>query len=164
MLHAVALKLAGNATFGSQFCPGSTAEYKCQTTEGSLLWETSTTAANHVFDNPTQSSKKLGIFLLQLDGILITNGTVLAVNSTAVVSNLQLSHNGTTLKCSEDTDLSMFREAVLRVAGNIMAVSNRIYCIQCCGRHRVHYSEHNCGCLIVFIASALATRECAMMT
>ena len=88
-----------------------------------MLWETGTTAANHIFDHPTQSSKLLGIFLLQLEGMLLTNGKVLAVNSTAVVSNVQPSYNGTTLKCSEDADLSMFREAVLRVAGNIMAVS-----------------------------------------
>ena len=121
--HYVALKLGGNATFGSQFCPGSTAEFECQTTEGSLLWETSSTHANHIFDDPTQSSIELGIFLLQLDGILHINGNVLAVNSTAVVSNVQPSYNGTMLKCSEDADLSIFREAVLRVAGNIMAVS-----------------------------------------
>ena len=118
VLYALALKLAGNAKFGSQFCPGSTAEFECQTTEGSLLWETSSTAANHIFDDPAQSSKLLGIFLLQLDGILLTNGKVSAVNSTAVVSNIQPSYNGTTLKCYEDADLSMFREAVLRVAGN----------------------------------------------
>ena len=123
IIHALAIKLAGNATFGSQFCPGSTAGFECQTIKGSLLWETSSTVANHIFDNPTQSSKLLGIFLLQLDGILLSNEKVLAVNSTAVVSNVQPSYNGTTLKCSEDADLSMFREAVLRVAGNIMAVS-----------------------------------------
>ena len=119
-MHAVTLKLAGNASFGSQFefCPGSTAAFECQTTHGSLLWETSSTAANHIFDNPAQSPKVLGIFLLHLDGILLTNGTVSAVNSTAVVSNVQPSYNGTTLKCSEDADLSMFSEAVLKVAGN----------------------------------------------
>ena len=59
----------------------------------------------------------LGIFLLHLDGISQTNGTVSAVNSTAVVSNVQLSYNGTMLKCSENADLNMFSEAVLIVAG-----------------------------------------------
>lgn len=118
VLHAVALKLTGNASVGSQFCPGSTAVFGCQSTHGSLLWETSSTGANHIFDNPGQSSKVLGIFLLHLDGILRLNGTVLAVNSTAVVSNVRPSYNGITLKCSEDADLSIFSEAVLRVAGN----------------------------------------------
>ena len=59
----------------------------------------------------------LGIFLLHLDGILLMNGMVLAVNSTAVVSNIQPSYNETALKCSEYTELTMFRETVLRVAG-----------------------------------------------
>ena len=118
MLHAIAIKLTGNASVGNQFCPGSTAEFECRSTHGSLLWETSSTGANHIFGNPGQSSKMLGIFLMHLDGILITNGAVLAVNSTAVVTNVQPSYNGTTLKCSEDAELSMFSEAILRVAGN----------------------------------------------
>ena len=69
----------------------------------------------------------LGIFLLHLDGISQTNGTVSAVNSTAVVSNVQLSYNDTTLKCSENADLSMFSETVLRVAGecNTQALLNK---------------------------------------
>ena len=111
------LKIAGNASVGNQFCPGSTAEFECQTIEGSLLWETASTHANHIYDNPAQSSKMLGIFLLHLDGISLTGGTVSAVNSTAVVGNVQPSYNGTVLRCSEYTNLSMFREAVLRVAG-----------------------------------------------
>ena len=106
-----------------QFCPGSTASFECQTTEGSLLWETSSTHVNHIFDNPTQPSRMLGFFLLRLDGIsLLTNGSVvLAVNSTAVVSNVQPSYNGTVLRCSEFADLSVFIETVLRVAGECLA-------------------------------------------
>ena len=49
------------------------------------------------------------------------NGMVLAVNSTAVVSDVQLSYNGTVLRCSEYADLSMFRETVLKVAGEELA-------------------------------------------
>ena len=118
LILAVSLKIADNVSVGSQFCPESTAEFQCQTTEGSLLWETSSTALNHVFDSPSQPSRMLGIFLLSLDGIsLLTNGTVSAVNSTAVVSDVQPSYNGTVLKCSEFANLSMFSETVLRVAG-----------------------------------------------
>ena len=114
----VVLQKAGDVSFGSQFCPGSTAEYKCQTTEGSLLWETSGTVENHIFHNMTQSAQKhLGLFLLSLDEISLMNGTVLGVNSTAVVNNVQPSYNGTVLRCSEFANLSMFSEAVLRVAG-----------------------------------------------
>ena len=49
------------------------------------------------------------------------NGMASAVNSTAVVSNVQPSYNGTVLRCSEFTDLSMFSEALLRVAGKVTA-------------------------------------------
>ena len=112
------LQIAGTASVDSQlFCSGSSAEFECATEEGSLLWEVIKTGANHIFNNPAQSSRQLGIFLLHLDGIALTNGMVSAVNSTAVVSNVQPSYNGTVLRCSEYTDLTMFREAVLRVAG-----------------------------------------------
>ena len=115
------LKIAGDASIGNQFCPGSTAEFKCATTEGSLLWKNKNTGANHIFDNPTQFSRMLGLFLLHLDGISRMNGVVLAVNSTAVVSNVRLSYNETVLRCSEYADLSMFKETVLRVAGEELA-------------------------------------------
>ena len=113
----VTLQRAGDVSFGSQFCPGSTAEYKCQTTEGSLLWEIGGTAQNHIFHNITQPQKTLGIFLLRVDGVSL-NGMALAVNSTAVVSDVQPSYNGTVLKCAEHADpLNLFSEEVLRVAG-----------------------------------------------
>lgn len=109
------LKTTGTVTNGSQFCPGGTAEFEC-TTEGSLLWEIVNTGANHFYDNPAQSSIMLGIFLLHLNGISQMNGMVL-VNSTAVVSHVQPSYDGTVLKCAEYADLSIFRETVLQVAG-----------------------------------------------
>lgn len=119
LILAVSLQIVGNVSVGNQFCPGSTALFECQTAEGGLLWVTSSTVFNHVFDNPSNpSTRELGIFLLRLDGIsLLTNGTVSAVNSTAVVSNVQPSYNGTTLKCYENADLSMFSRVVLKVAG-----------------------------------------------
>ena len=72
---------------------------------------------NYLYDEPGSPEKMLGIFLVRLDGILMTGATVLAVNSTAVVSNVQPSYNGTVLKCSEYANISMFREIVVRVAG-----------------------------------------------
>ena len=97
----------------------------CSTTMGSLLWEINTTA-NHVFNNPTQSSSTLGIFQLHLDGISQTaGGTVTtAVNSTAVVSEVLLSYDGTLLKCSEYTDLSIFSETILKVKGKNQQTSS----------------------------------------
>ena len=89
----------------------------CSTTMGGLLWETSSTTSNHVFNNPTQSSSTLGIFLLHLDGISLTGGTVTAVNSTAVVSDVQPSYDGILLRCSEFANLSMFSETILKVKG-----------------------------------------------
>ena len=75
------------------------------------------TAENYIFHNMTQPQRNLGIFLLRVDGVSLMNGTAFAVNSTAVVNNLQPLFNGTVLRCSEYADLSMFREIVLRVAG-----------------------------------------------
>lgn len=100
----------------TSFCLGSTAVFVCNTTIGSLLWETSNTSANHLFNNPTQSSSTLGIFRLHLDGIS-TSGKVNAVNSTAVVGDVLLSYDGTLLKCSEYANLSIFRETNLKVKG-----------------------------------------------
>ena len=122
------LKITGNSSIGSLFCPGSNAKFECAT-EGSLLWENKNTGANHFFDGPAQPSRMLGIFLLHLDGISLMNGMVLAVNSTAVVSNVQPSYNGTVLRCSEYADFSMFKETVLRVAGEELAYNyEALYC------------------------------------
>ena len=56
------------------------------------------------------------------------NGMVLAVNSTAVVINVQPSYNGTVLKCAEFADpSSLFSEAVLRVAG--IEVATYAFCM-----------------------------------
>ena len=68
----------------------------------------------------------LGIFLLRLDGIsLLTNGSVLAVNSTAVISDVRPTYNGTVLKCYEFAikNLTVFIETVLRVAGECLVSS-----------------------------------------
>lgn len=114
--------------------------FECRTTQGGLLWETSTTHVNHVFENPTQLKlpRMMGIFLLRLDGIsLQTNGMVSAVNSTAVVSNVLLSYDGITLKCSEDVDLSMFSELVLRVAGECNFILLYIRWLLPCTRMRI---------------------------
>ena len=126
LIHAVTLKTAGNGSVGNQFCPGSTGVFEC-TTEGSLLWEITTTGANHIFDNPAQSSTILGIFLLQLDEILLINGTVSAVNSTAVVGNVQPSYNGTVLRCAEFADPSIFRETILQVAGEELDMHMKLH-------------------------------------
>ena len=60
------------------------------------------------------------------------NGVVLAVNSTAVASNVQPSYNGTVLRCSEYADLSMFIETVLRVAGEKLAYNNEASLFHSC--------------------------------
>ena len=102
----------------ASFCPGSTAIFYCNTTMGSLLWETNNTIANYIFNNPAQSSSTMGIFRVHLDGITLTNGTVAsAVNSTAFVSDVLPDYNGTLLKCSEYADLSISSETILKVKG-----------------------------------------------
>ena len=81
------------------------------------MWELTESSENYLYDEPGSPEIMLGIFLVHLDGILVTNETVSAVNSTAVVSNVQPSYNGTVLRCSEYPNTSMFREIVLRVPG-----------------------------------------------
>ena len=103
-------------------CPGSMPVFVCNTTEGSLLWETiiSSTISTFIYDENLgrQSPKILGNFTLYRDGVAVdmTTSTATAVNSTAVLTDpVQLSHDSVTLRCSEDSDLNKFNEAVLSV-------------------------------------------------
>ena len=95
-------------------------KFVCNTTEGSLIWETSSTASNYLFDQNLgrQSPKSLGVFTLYRDGVAVNMATTFAsaVNSTAVLTDpVQLSHDGVTLKCSEYTDLTKYSKVVLSV-------------------------------------------------
>ena len=105
-------------------CLGSMPVFVCNTTEGALLWETSSTLANCIYDSNLnrQSPKILGIFTLYRDEVSIdmnTNSST-AVNSRAILTNpVQLSHDGVTLKCYENTDLSKFSEVVLNVGKSL---------------------------------------------
>ena len=112
--------------------------FSCNTTMGSLLWETNATA-NHIFNNPAQSSSTLGIFRLHLDGISLTaGGTVTsAVNSTAVVSDVLPSYDGILLKCSEYADLSIFSETILKVKGKKANFNSLLY------MHALHHSIYD---------------------
>ena len=101
-------------------CPGTMPVFVCNTTEGSLLWETSSTSANNLYDENLnrQSPRTLGNFTLHRDGVAVdmTTNLATAVNSTAVLTDpVQLSHDGVTLRCFEDSDPSKFNEAVLNV-------------------------------------------------
>ena len=101
-------------------CLGSMPVFVCNTTEGSLLWETSSTVANCVYDEDLlrESPKVLGYFILHRDGVFVSNATTFAtaVNSTAMLAvPVQLSHDGVTLKCYENTDFNQFSEIILNV-------------------------------------------------
>ena len=100
--------------------------FVCNTTEGSLQWETnSAPAANWEYDNnlKRKSPEKFGNFTLYRNGVhevLAVNvndaNKTAAVNSTAVLTDpVQQSHDGVTLRCSENSNLSKFSEAVLSV-------------------------------------------------
>ena len=98
--------------------------FVCNTTEGSLFWETSSTDVNCVYDENLnrQSPKDLGDFILYRDGVSVsmTTNFATAVNSSAVLANpVQLSHNGVTLKCYENTDLNQFSEVILNVGKSL---------------------------------------------
>ena len=101
-------------------CPGSMPVFECNTTEGSLLWETSSTSGNNLYDDNLNrpSPKILGNFTLYRDGVAVnmTTNLATAVNSTAVLTDpVQLSHNNVTLRCSEDSNLTKYNEVVLSV-------------------------------------------------
>ena len=101
-------------------CPGTMPKFVCNTTEGGLLWETSSTSSNFIYDHNLNrdSPRILGNFTLHRDGVAVdmTTNLATAVNSTAVLTDpVQLSHDGVTLRCSENTDLDKFSEAVLSV-------------------------------------------------
>ena len=96
--------------------------FVCNTTEGSLLWETiiSSTILNFLYDDnlSRQSPKSLGNYTIYRNGVAVdmTTSMATAVNSTAVLTDpVQLSHDGVTLKCYENTDLDQYSEAVLSV-------------------------------------------------
>ena len=91
----------------------------CNTTNGSLVWETSSAqGTNWEYDVNLQrlSPVTLGNFTLSRDG---ANAT--AVNSTAVLTDpVQLLHDNVTLRCSENSpDLSDFREIFLSVGKSL---------------------------------------------
>ena len=101
----------------------TTVVFVCNTTEGSLLWGTSSTSSNCIYDEDLsrQSPKILGDFTLHRDGVAVdmTTNLATAVNSTAVLTDpVQLSHDGVTLTCAENKDpINKFSKAVLSVQG-----------------------------------------------
>ena len=101
----------------------TTVVFVCKTTEGSLLWESSSTSSNCIYDEDLSrlSPKILGVFTLYRDGVAVDMTTTFAtaVNSTAVLTDpVQLSHDGVRLRCSENKDPNnKFSEAVLSVQG-----------------------------------------------
>ena len=81
-------------------CPRENVTFRCTTTGGALLWETSTAEGNELFNKPDKQPVTLGIFKLILIGFMNGNKAVLEVNSTATTTNVQPSVNGATLSCS----------------------------------------------------------------
>ena len=84
-------------------CLGSMPVFVCNTTEGSLLWETiiSSTISNFLYDDnlSRQSPKILGNYTIYRNGVAVdmTASMATAVNSTAVLTDpVQLSHDGVT--------------------------------------------------------------------
>ena len=117
-------------------CVGSMPVFVCNTTEGSLLWETNSSDANCVYDEVLmrESPKDLGDFTLHRDGVFVSNATTLAtaVNSTAMLAvPVQLSHNDVTLKCYENSDLNKFSEIILNVGKSKPACYNSVYFVVC---------------------------------
>ena len=118
---AIVLNPSLSESHAVMVCPGSMPVFVCNTTEGGLLWETASSAiSNFIYDEnlDRQSPIILGNFTLYRNGVAVDMTTHLAtaVNSTAVLTDpVQLSHDGVTLRCSEDSDLTRYNEAVLSV-------------------------------------------------
>ena len=104
-------------------CLGDNKTFTCMTTGGALVWETSSETGNSLFNTPDELPVDLGIFKLRLLGFaqrIVGGGvTVVEVNSTATVTNVQPSVNGVTLNCSE-TGNSQDVQATLVIAGKFL--------------------------------------------
>ena len=125
-VHAVPVLLdpSLSASRSVLVCLGSMPVFVCNTTEGSLLWETSSTLVNCIYDNNLnrETPKNLGVFTVYRDEVFIDMNTNFstAVNSRAILTNpVQLSQNDVTLRCSENTDLTKFSEVVLNVGKSL---------------------------------------------
>lgn len=103
-------------------CPGENATFTCMTTGGVLLWETSSATRNHFFSSANDQPERLGIFDLKLFGFnqrMVGNLTILEVNSSATVTNVQPGDNGVTLNCTETTGLD--EDQAVLIAGKLCA-------------------------------------------
>lgn len=113
-------------------CPGEFAKFVCNTTAGDLLWETSSApGGNQRFYLATQSPVTLGVFTLSVEHVSMMSGMVTGVSSTATtVTSVRPSDDGVTIVCFENTDLTMFEQAVLRVEGGFrFLLSHALNCI-----------------------------------
>lgn len=96
-------------------CPGESATFVCNTT-ADLLWETSSApGGNHRIFLASQSPATLGVFILSVNSVSVMSGMVSSTATT--VNGVRPSDDGVTLVCFENTDLTMFEQAVLRVEG-----------------------------------------------
>lgn len=100
--------------------------FSCETEIGELIWRTNSAAGSFLYNDASQPSVTLGIFNLTVINVIESGGVVARVNSKAQVGSIEPSHNGVNLKCTEDSDTTMVKEAVISVLGENMYASCNI--------------------------------------
>ena len=109
------------------FCPGISALFSCETKLGGLIWRSNSSIESVLFENVSQKFT-LGIFNLTVINVTTSvGGTVMKVNSTAAVSSIQLSHDGLNLRCIENKNRKIEKEAVIIVLGEYKLICDDNY-------------------------------------
>ena len=93
-------------------CPGGTLIFTCVTDTGQLAWDTESNNSNHLYYTSGQPTAVVGIFTVNLISV---TGMVLV--STATVHNVQLSHNGAVVTCSDPNIPDIVVNGTIQISG-----------------------------------------------
>lgn len=100
----MAVNLTSSAT---TVCPGGTLIFTCVTDTGQLAWDTERSNSNHLYYTSGQPTSVVDIFTVNL-----TSVTGMVLVSTATVHNVQLSHNGAVITCSDGVTIQQDHHSV----------------------------------------------------
>ena len=93
-------------------CPGDTVVFTCVTDTGQLVWRSN--GHNFLYYSAGQLSENVYIFTTKLSNV---SGMIFM--STATVHNVQLSHNGTVITCSDMTFKGSSVNKTVQLSGKI---------------------------------------------
>ena len=101
----------------ARVCPGGTVVFTCTTDTGDLLWDSSgMNELYEIHESQLYMHDIIDIFTVNLTGI---DGMTLV--STATVQNVQLTHNGRVITCSDATFQGSSISRTVQISGIIIA-------------------------------------------